>query len=121
MTMKIGSRSLSFFYCFLLLPLISHEARSMDRSTSSLLKACYTAVKGTDPEYAQGAIERNEVAHREVQHFVWLLQVEPPGDIQEWARRLNDAVTPEHGSFVVERASPEEEELVRTGKVVLQK
>jgi len=51
-----------------------------------LLKARYTSVPGTDPEYAQGAIERNELAHREVEQFVWVFEAE--GTPEEWERRL---------------------------------
>ena len=87
---------------------------------SVLLKARYTAVPGTDPEYAQGAIERCEVRHREISRFVWLFAAEPDGTPGEWQERLNDNVDPKHGRFAVERATPEEEEAVRSGKIVLQ-
>jgi hypothetical protein len=85
-----------------------------------LLKARYSAVPGTDAEYGQGAIERCDLHHREVEHFVWLFAVEPPGDTGAWQVKLNAAVDPRHGSFTVERASPEEEEAVRSGKIALQ-
>ncbi len=88
---------------------------------SVLLKARYTAVPGTDPEYGQGAIERCEVRHRETEHFVWLILVDAPGDTAAWRTKLNEAVDPKHGSFAVERASPEEEEAVRSGKITLQR
>jgi len=84
-----------------------------------LLKARYTSVPGTDPEYAQGAIERNELAHREIEHFVWIFEAE--GEPAEWERRLNDTVDPRHGSFKVECATPAEEEGVRNGTITLQK
>ena len=90
-------------------------------SNEVLLKACYTAVKGSDPEYGQGAIERNDLRHREIEHFVWLLLVDTPGDPDEWQKKLNASVDGPHGSFVVARASPEEEEQVRSGKVTLQR
>ena len=86
-----------------------------------LLKARYTAERGTDPEYAQGAIERCEVRHREVAHFVWLFAAEPAGTPAEWQKRLNENVDPRHGRFAVERATPEEEEAVRSGTIVLQR
>ena len=88
---------------------------------SVILKARYTQVPGTDPEYAQGAIERCEVYHREVERFVWLIAVEAKGDVAEWEARLNANVSPKHGRFAVERASPEEAEAVRLGKIALQR
>ena|SRR5690242_8409625 len=85
-----------------------------------LLKARYTQVSGTDPEYAQGAIERNDLAHREIAHFVWVFQTED-GTPEEWERRLNASVDRKHGSFAVECASPEEEQGVRDGTITLQR
>lgn len=87
---------------------------------SVILKARYTQVPGTDAEYAQGAIERCEVAHREVERFVWLIAVEAPGDLAEWQAKLNANVDPKHGRFAVARASAAEVEAVRSGKIVLQ-
>jgi hypothetical protein len=86
-----------------------------------LLKARYTAVRGTDAEYAQGAIERCEVRHREIARFVWLFAAEPAGTPAEWQKKLNDNVDPKHGRFAVERATAEEEEAVRSGKISLQR
>ena len=86
-----------------------------------ILKARYTQVPGTDAEYAQGAIERCEVRHREVERFVWLFAVDPPGDPAEWQKRLNANVNPKHGTFAVERATAEEVEAVRSGKIALQR
>ena len=85
-----------------------------------LLKARYTSMPGADPEYGQGAIERNDLAHREIEHFVWIFETED-GDRDEWQRKLNDAVDPKHGSFTVECATPEEEERVRNGTITLQR
>ena len=85
-----------------------------------LLKAHYTQVTGSDPEYAQGAIERNDLPHREISRFVWLIQVPGPDDPSEWQRRLNAAVDPKHGSFSVERASAEEQRRVKSGEITLQ-
>ncbi|HJW96472.1 MAG TPA: hypothetical protein VJ901_22875 [Thermoanaerobaculia bacterium] len=84
-----------------------------------LLKAHYTQVPGTDPEYAQGAIERNEVAHREISHFVWVFEAE--GTPDSWEKRLNASVDPKHGSFTVECATADEEERVRNGTIELQR
>ena len=90
-------------------------------STAPLLKARYTPVPDSDPEYAQGAIERLELPHREIDRFVWLVQVPPPGDIAEWTRRLNEAVEGRHGSFRVDAASAEERRKVESGEIPLQK
>lgn len=88
---------------------------------TALLKAFYSRVKGTDPEYGQVAIEKNELPHREIERFVWLIQVPAPGDPADWQRRLNAAVDPKHGSFRVTHASDEEKRRVAEGKIVLQK
>jgi hypothetical protein len=100
----------------------THEVDAMPNDAHDvLLKARYTAVKDSDPEYAQGAIERNDLRHREIEHFVWLVLVDAPGDPVEWQKKLNASVDGPHGSFVVARASPEEEEQVRSGKIALQR
>ena len=84
-----------------------------------LLKARYAAVPGTDPEYAQGAIERNELSHREIEHFVWIFEAE--GSPEEWETKLNATVDQKHGSFTVECATADEEERVRNGTIELQR
>jgi hypothetical protein len=86
-----------------------------------LLKVRYTAVRGTDPEYAQGAIERNELRHRPLPNLEWLILVEGPADPAEWQAKLNATVDPKHGSFTVECASADEEKGVREGRVTMQK
>lgn len=86
-----------------------------------LLKAFYTQVKGSDPEYGQVAIEKNELPHREIERFVWLIQVPAPASAADWQRRLNEAVDPKHGSFRVTDASDDEKRRVAEGKIVLQK
>lgn len=93
----------------------------MEDSHPVLLEATYHQVKGTDREYGQGAIERNELAHREIAPSVWLILVDAPGDPEAWRERLNAAVTKEHGAFTVRRASAEQEKRVESGEIVLQK
>jgi hypothetical protein len=88
---------------------------------SVILKACYTQVPGTDVEYGQGAIERCEVHHREIAPSVWLIAVDPPGDVAEWQTKLNANVDPKHGRFAVACAAEEEVEAVRSGKITLQR
>lgn len=85
-----------------------------------VLKARYTSVPGSDPEYGQGAIERNDLAHREISHFVWLFATED-GTPEDWQAKLNAAVDPKHGSFAVECATAEEEQGVRDGTIPLQR
>lgn len=86
-----------------------------------LLKARYRQVPGTDPEYAQGAVEKNDLAHREIVSMVWLILVDEPGDPDEWRNRLQSVTDSKHGSWTVERASAEEVEAVRVGRITLQK
>ncbi len=104
-----------------LLVLFVHDGKAMDREKEVLLKARYTQVEGTDPEYGQGAIERNDLRHREITHFVWLILVDAPGDCAEWEEKLNAAVDPRHGSFRVERATEEETRKVESGEITLQR
>lgn len=86
-----------------------------------VLKARYVPVAGTDIEYGQGAIERNELAHRPVGKLEWLFVVAAPADPAEWQAKLNAAVDPGHGSFVVDCASPREEDDVRSGRITMQR
>ena len=85
----------------------------------SVLKARYIAVEGTDPEYGQGAIERNELLHHPLPDLRWLIVADiTPAELQS---KLNASVDPKHGSFVVECASEEEEAAVRSGKITMQR
>jgi hypothetical protein len=98
------------------------EAQAMPNEPDQvLLKARYTAAKGSDPEYGQGAIERNDLRHREIEHLVWLFLVDAPGDPADWQKKLNASVDGPHGSFTVAPASAEEAEQVRSGKITLQR
>jgi len=103
----------------LLLALHAPEATAMNDDV--LLKVRYIGIEGTDPEYGQGAIERNELRHKPVTHSEWLILVEAPGDPDTWRARLNAAVDPKHGSFVVECPTAEEEASVRAGTVAFQR
>ncbi|MCU1348861.1 MAG: hypothetical protein JWO56_1891 [Acidobacteria bacterium] len=86
-----------------------------------LLRARYVPLPDTNPEYGQGAIERNDLAHREVERFVWLIQVDDPADPAAWQERLNEAVDPRHGSFAVECATADDERDVAGGRVTFQR
>jgi len=103
----------------LLLALHAPEATAVHDDV--LLKARYTAVEGTDPEYGQGAIERNDLRHHPLPHLEWLILVDAPADAAEWQAKLNASVDPKHGSFVVECATAEEEKAVREGKITMQR
>jgi hypothetical protein len=84
-----------------------------------VLNAHYIAVEGTDPEYGQGAIERNELLHHPLPHLHWLIVADAtPAELQS---KLNAAVDPKYGSFAVECASEEEEKAVRSGKITMQR
>ena len=86
-----------------------------------LLEARYAQVKGTDPEYAQVAIEKCDLRHAPLERLVWVIEVDDPGDAGEWQQRLNRAVDAKHGRFAVRRATAEEEDAVRSGRVKLQR
>jgi len=84
-----------------------------------VLKARYITVEGTDPEYGQGAIEHNELLHHPLPDLRWLIVSDlTPAELQS---KLNAAVDPKHGSFIVDCASEEEEQAVRSGKITMQK
>ena len=108
----------------LVLALQAPKASAMtttDVPTDVLLKARYLAVEGTDPEYGQGAIERNELQHHPMPHLEWLILAAAPTSAAELKAKLNAAVDPKHGSFVVEAPSADEEEQVRAGKITFQR
>ena len=102
----------------LLWALHAPKATAMDNDV--LLRASYLPVPGTDPGYAQGAIERNDLRHRPMPGLQWLILVEGPADPATWQSRLNAAVDPKHGAFVVECPTEEEESAVRDGTIALQ-
>jgi hypothetical protein len=102
-----------------LLALVAYDGRAM--TDGALLEARYTQVPGTDVEYAQGAIEKNDLAHREIRPLTWLIRVEDPRDPATWQQRLNAVLDPKHGTFTVQPATPEEEKLVENGTITLQR
>lgn len=102
-----------------LLFVMTTAARPSDART--LLKAIYTPVAGTDREYGQGAIERSELAHREISRNVWLIRVPDADGPEAWQRRLNAAVDAKHGSFRVIDSSDDERRRVESGEITLQK
>jgi hypothetical protein len=93
---------------------------SVSTNETVLLEATYTQVKDTDPEYAQVAIEKCDVRHARVGNLVFVIEVPTPADPGDWQRRLNAAVDVKHGRFTVRRATAEEEEAVRSGRLTLQ-
>ncbi len=105
----------------ILLVLALHAPKATAMTNDVLLKARYTAVEGTDPEYGQGAVERNELRHHPLPRLEWLILAEAPVSASELQRKLNDAVDPKHGSFVVVSPTAEEEEQVRSGKIMFQR
>ncbi|MEA2165715.1 MAG: hypothetical protein QOK37_3842 [Thermoanaerobaculia bacterium] len=100
----------------LLLALHAPKATAM-----TLFKAHYIAVEGTDPEYGQGAIERNEMRHHPLPQLRWLILTDEPTTAPELQARLNAAVDPKNGSFVIDAPSADEEEQVRSGKIEFQR
>jgi hypothetical protein len=105
----------------ILLLLALHAPKATAMTTDVLLKARYITVEGTDPEYGQGAIERNELRHHPMPHLEWLILIEAPTSAADLQAKLNGAVDPKHGSFVVEAPSSDEEEEVRSGKIPFQR
>jgi hypothetical protein len=105
----------------ILLLLALHAPKATAMTNDVLLKARYTAAEGTDPEYGQGAIERNELRHHPLPHLEWLILADAPVSPSELQAKLNDAVDPKHGSFVVESPTADEEEQVRAGKITFQR
>lgn len=102
----------------LLWALHAPKATAMDNVV--VLKARYQLVPGTDPGYAQGAIERNDLRHRPLPGLVWLILVEGPADLATWQSKLNAAGDPKHGTFLVECPTAEEESAVRSGTIDFQ-
>lgn len=85
-----------------------------------ILRVSYTPVPGTDVEYGQGAIERNELAHHPLTDVTWLIRVPDPGDPADWQKRLNASVDPKHGAFAVECPSAEDQARVDRGEIPFQ-
>lgn len=75
---------------------------------------------GADRELAQGAIERHDLRHREIEPRVWLVEV-PGGSASDWAARLTKALPDGSGRFDGGPASAEEIEKVRRGEITLQR
>lgn len=103
-------------FCTLLLTLTV----AADPKIPMLLRATYTPVPGSDREYGQGAIERWELAHREIRPNVWLIRVPDEAGTDVWQKRLTDAARG-HGTFGVAEASAEERRRVESGEITLQK
>lgn len=94
---------------------------SLNASAETIVrKALYFPVEGTDVEHGQGAIERNDLPHREVEPNVWFIRVPRPGSCEEWQRRLNASVDRRHGTFQVRELSRAEQERVDRGEIVFQ-
>ena len=84
-----------------------------------LMRAKYTPAAGADREHGQGAIERLELAHREIEQNHWLIAA-PDDSIPNWTSRLKAALPKGTGTFEVSAASHEECEKVRAGEIQLQ-
>ena len=114
-----------FLICLAVLLSLGDRMKPMSETQSPsrhlLLKATYHAVEGSDPEYGQGAIEKQDLAHREIAKMVWLIEVSPPADPGQWQARLNEGVDPAHGSFRLAQPSAEEQRKVDAGEWPLQR
>lgn len=89
-------------------------------SSPSVFVARFHLKPGAEVEYAQGAIERNELRHREIERNVWVFVTEEFVGASEWERRLNSALPPEIGRFEVSEADEELKSRVRSGEIQLQ-
>ena len=76
--------------------------------------------EGSDRELAQGAIERHDLRHREIEPRIWLIEVES-GSAAEWAERLTRTLPEGGGRFEGKNASPDEIERLRRGEITLQR
>lgn len=85
-----------------------------------ILKAIYLPVEGSDVEYGQGAIERNELPHAPLSDTEWLIRVDAVSGASEWQSRLNRSVDAAHGRFCVETPAPEELQRVTRGEIAFQ-
>lgn len=83
----------------------------------NLIEVTFT---GSDREHAQGAIERHELSHREIEPRVWLIAVSE-GTADQWAKRLTAVLPPNAGSFSGRPATDGQMEKVRRGEIVLQR
>ncbi len=95
----------------LILALLLHD-RPMN-----ILKMTFS---GADRELAQGAIERHDLLHREIEPKIWIIAVEE-GTPNEWARRLTAALPRDSGRFDGSLATAEEVEKIRRGEIKLQR
>ena len=86
-------------------------------NSQTLFEARFT---GPDAEYAQGAIERQELLHVPVARDVWIFAADD-GDPETWQTRLNGSLDPKRGSFTVRCATPEEVDDVTSGRIALQR
>lgn len=110
---------LVIFLSLVPLPGAASSRIELEGRTMCLMSATFTPATGADREHGQGAIERLELAHREIQQNLWLIAT-PDDSVPEWTSRLN-AVLPEGtGTFSLSVASEEETEKVRTGEIQLQ-
>lgn len=85
--------------------------------SSDLLKMTF---EGSDRELAQGAIERHDLRHREIEPRIWLIEVDG-GSAAEWAERLSRALPEGSGRFEGKAATQAEIEKVRSGEITLQR
>ena len=112
-----------FLICLLSILRFGEQLHTMNETPAPayvLLKATYRAVEGSDVEYGQGAIEKQDLPHREIEPMVWLIEVPPPAEPLEWQRRLNEGVDRSHGAFTVTPPSADEQRRVEAGEITMQ-
>ncbi|MEO8034702.1 MAG: hypothetical protein ABI837_09735, partial [Acidobacteriota bacterium] len=114
-----AARKMHFFNVILLSLSLVMTTTKPETKDRTLLEATYTPIEGSDREYGQGAIERNDLAHREIRPNVWVIRVPDDDGPATWTQRLNAAVDSKHGSFRVVEASDEECRGVESGEIAL--
>lgn len=105
---------------WLLMTVVFRLAAQTEEKKMMILKVRYVAVEGTDVEYGQGAIERNELEHSVLGPADWLIRVAPPADSRHWNAKLDASVDPNHGCFHVEQPTEEELRRVESGEIAFQ-
>jgi hypothetical protein len=89
----------------------------LQHSSPTLLRMTFD---GPDREVAQGAVERHDLLHREVEPRIFLISVEE-GDAAGWEKKLNAVLPHGSGRFHGAPANPEDVEKVRRGEIKLQR
>src|SRR5688572_26661902 len=95
---------------FLLFLMLQHQSPTLLRMTFD----------GANREVAQGAVERHDLLHREIEPRIFLISVEE-GDAAGWEKKLNAVLPHGGGRFHGAPATAEDVEKVNRGEIKLQR